>query len=114
MRMVTPLCISLATPVLGESFVCDMDGTPLQFDIDMTQFAPPVDQGEPPRRRVSSVVMGDETFEAEPMVMGDLRGFWTDGNQPDQVVLIIQADGTATLTVGADGDELAGRCEVMN
>ena len=111
--MVAPLCAALASPAMGESIACDIAGIPVRFEIDMTQFAPPVDPGEPPRRRVTTVSLGSQQFEAEPMVMGELRGFWTDGEDAAQVLMIIQPDGAATLTNAPPGTEKTGRCEVF-
>jgi len=113
MKMVAPLCISLASSAAAESISCDMAGVPVNFDIDLTQFAPPVDPGEPPRRRVTTVAIGEDEYEAEPMVMGDMRGFWTDGTEPPQIIMIIHPDGAATLTNAPEGAEVSGRCEVV-
>lgn len=112
MRMATIICATWAGPVLADQITCDMAGTPVALTIDRAQFAPPVDPGEPAQRRVTTVQMGDATFPAEPILIGDLRGFWAEGMGGSEVMLLIQPDGQAVYANPRAGERLEGFCEV--
>ncbi|WP_186766585.1 hypothetical protein [Puniceibacterium confluentis] len=81
------------------------------FGIDRTQFAPPLNPDEPPRRQESRVAMGDETFAAEPLLFDDgRRGFWTGDRQDGALLMMIAPDSRATLST-QDGAVFTGDCE---
>ena len=100
------------TSALADLITCDMSGTPVLFEIDLAQFSPPLIKGEPPRRQVTTVQMGDAQFPAEPILMGDVRGFWAEGLAGSNVMLVMQADGSAIYTDTRAGERLDGTCEV--
>ncbi|MEM8538855.1 MAG: hypothetical protein AAGF56_13465 [Pseudomonadota bacterium] len=100
-----------AAPSAAETIRCDLLGTPVSFTIDRTQFGPAHNAGEPTQRRVTSVQMGDATFPAEPLIIGDTRGFWAEGLGGTEVMLIMQADGNAVYVKPRAGERLVGRCE---
>lgn len=111
MRMAVFLS-ALSAPAMADTITCDLEGTSLAFTIDRTQFAPPHDAGEPPRRKVTTVRMGDAQFPAEPILMGDVRGFWAEGLSGSNMMLVVQADGSAVFTNVDAGQRLTGQCEV--
>jgi len=113
MKMATIICATCAGPVLADQITCDMAGTSVAFAIDRAQFAPPVDAQEPAQRRITTVQMGDATFPAEPILIGDLRGFWAEGLGGSEAVLMIQGNGTATYANTREGTRLTGTCEVQ-
>lgn len=113
MKMHAIICATLSGPAMAEVVSCDLSGTPLRFAIDRAQFAPAIDQAEPPRRRVTTVQRGDATFPAEPILMGDLRGFWAEGKGGADIMLVIQADGTAVYANPRAGTRITGTCEVI-
>ncbi|MEM9786518.1 MAG: hypothetical protein AAF801_08440 [Pseudomonadota bacterium] len=103
---------ALSTPAMAETITCDLQGTPVNFTIDCTQFAPAQDSGEPPRRKVTTVQMGGAQFPAEPILMGDVRGFWGEGLGGSNVMFVVQPDGSAVFTNVEAGQRLTGQCEV--
>ena len=113
MRMPALLCATMPMPAMAETVVCDLSGTPVRFAIDRAQFAPALDLAEPPKRRVTTVEMGDARFPAEPIMMGDVRGFWAEGLAGSDVMLVMQADGSAIYADTRAGERLTGTCEVM-
>lgn len=113
MRIQTLLCASLGSPAIADVIACDMSGTPVQFEIDRTQFAPPQDVNEPHRRKVTTVKMGDAQFQAEPILIGDIRGFWAEDLEGTNVMLLIQSDGSAVYTDIRADQRLTGSCEMQ-
>jgi hypothetical protein len=113
MRISAIICASLSGPAAAEVIACDLSGVPVQFEIDETQFAPPQDPNDPPRRKTTTVQMGDARFPAEPIVMGDVRGFWAEGVAGSNVMLVVQDDGTAIYSDTRAGQQLTGTCEVL-
>ena len=111
MRMPTVLCAAMAGPAMGEVVSCDLSGVPVRFEIDRAQFAPALDPNEPTRRRVTIVQMGDAQFPAEPIVMGDVRGFWAASDDGADVMMVMQGDGSGVYT--AADQRLSGTCEVL-
>ncbi len=56
--------------------------------------------------------MGDATFPAEPIMMGDMRGFWAEGMGGTDVMMVMQGDGTAIFSNQNAGERITGTCEV--
>ncbi len=106
------LTAPLGAPVAADELLCRFADAPdISFGIDRTQFAPPVDPNDPPRRKVSRIRLGPQSFVAEPILMaGGTRGFWTDDPVTGTHVLTIRPDGTATYS-GPDGSSSDGICE---
>lgn len=113
MRIQTVLCAAMAGPVTAEVVTCDFPGMPVRFQIDRTQFAPAIDAGEPMRRRITTVQMGDTQFPAEPILMDDLRGFWAEAPGETGIMMVMQGDGSAVYSDTETGERLAGTCEVL-
>lgn len=113
MRIQTVLCAAMAGPVTAEVVTCDFPGMPVRFQIDRTQFAPAIDAGEPMRRRITTVQMGDTQFPAEPILMGDLRGFWAEAQGDAGIMMVMQGDGSAIYADTGTGERLTGTCEVL-
>jgi hypothetical protein len=105
-------CAFLPTIAVTEVVNCDLSGTPVTFAIDEAQFAPAYNLNEPERRRITSVQMGDATFPAEPIMMGDVRGFWAEGLAGSDVMMVMRADGSAVYADPRAGERLTGTCEV--
>ena len=101
------------TTAMAEVVSCDLSGTPVRFEIDYAQFAPPMNPNEPTQRRVTTVQMGDAQFPAEPILMGDVRGFWAEGMGDSDVMMVMQADGSAIYADARAGERLTGTCEVL-
>jgi hypothetical protein len=110
--LVAALILLPAAPALADQLDCQFgDDLSLRFAIDRNQFAPAIDPGEPPRRKVTRVVANGTSFEAEPIVMDSgVRGFWTDDAVNGTQVLTISSTGKAIFT-GKDGVIRAGRCK---
>lgn len=102
---------SLAAQTLDVECLFDNDGARVEvmFAIDTTQFAPPLNANDPPRRAVTEVVTLTGTFTAEPFfAAGDAMGFFT----PDQThSLMVRPEGQATYVSG-EGPLLFGTCQV--
>ena len=113
MKMHAVLCATMAGPALAEVVSCELAGVPIQFEIDRTQLAPAVDMNEPTQRRVTIVRMGEAQFPAEPIVMGEVRGFWAEGMGGADIMLVMQPDGTAVYANPRAGERLTGTCEVL-
>ncbi len=113
MKMPALLCAAMAAPAMAEVVSCDLSGLPVRFEIDLSQFAPALDPDEPTRRRVTNVQMGDAQFPAEPIIMGDVRGFWAEGQGGSDMLMVMQGDGAAVYANAGAGDRLTGTCEVL-
>ena len=111
-KMPALLCATLSGPALAEIVSCDLSGTPVRFEIDRTQFAPALDLAEPPRRRITTVQMGDAQFPAEPILMGNVRGFWAEGLAGSEIMMVMQKDGSALYSDTRAGERMTGTCEV--
>jgi hypothetical protein len=98
---------------MADIISCDLSGVLVRFEIDRAQFAPPIDNQEPIRRRVTTVQMGDAQFPAEPIMIGDARGFWAEGLAGSDVMMVMQGDGSAVYTDTRAGKRLTGTCEVL-
>ena len=92
--------------------VCLRDSIDLHFVIDRNQFADAVNVNDPPRRKVTLVTLGDEEFSAEPMIIGDVRGFWQDTEATGDRIFTMQADGSGVYSESPSGKTLTGSCEV--
>jgi len=122
MRAVVAVLLAQASPAIAESIVCTVappcpDGVVCEaapvtvaFDINRDEFAPPVDPNEPPRRKVTTVQMGDARFPAEAIVMGDVRGFWAEGGGGSHVLFMVHGDGTAHYVDDLTGLRMEGTC----
>ncbi|RYH03160.1 hypothetical protein EU805_05365 [Salipiger sp. IMCC34102] len=100
------LCaLFLGQPLLAEEVRCDLGGVALGFAVDRAQFVDGY-AGDPPRRKVSRVRLGDEDFEAEPIVMGTTLGFHGAGR------MFLLQDGSGRLTDMTTRAALTGPCEV--
>ena len=94
------------------SAVCVEETIPVAFTIDHNQFAPALDPNEPPRNKVTTVALGDETFKAEPIVMADgTRGFWTNISGVDHL-MTMRPDGMGTYATTGAIPFMSGRCGV--
>ncbi len=103
---------TLSAPCPGT--VCVGENVAVRFEIDRSQFAPPIDPKEPPRNKVTHVRMGGFGFAAEPILMGDVLGFWEDAEALGNRMLIVQPDGTARYSEQPSGKDMTGTCEVSN
>jgi len=112
MKVQAIFCAAMAGPAMSEVVICDLSGVAARFEIDKSQFAPAMDPDEPTRRRVTTVQLGDAQFPAEPIVMGDLRGFWAEDMRGSDVMMVIQGDGSAVYADTRTGERLTGTCEV--
>ena len=104
----------LPAAVAAQSFDCRMaDGSALAFRIDPNQFVTAVTPEEPIRRKVTLVRMDGATVEAEPFLLGEIRGFHALPPQGGSIMFTVMPDGTATRSeVGSDA-RLTGQCEVQ-
>ncbi|WP_156788578.1 hypothetical protein [Roseobacter sp. CCS2] len=107
------LCATMASPMMAEVVSCDLSGVPVRFEIDRTQFAPAINQNEPTQRCATTVQMGNAAFPAEPIIMGDVRGFWAEGMGGSDVMMVMQSDGSAVYADTRAGERLTGTCEVL-
>ena len=91
----------------AEALVCEMRdaaGAALEvrFAFDPAQFSPAHAMGEPPRRAVAQVQIGERRLVAEAVAMpGGYRGFHTDVPPDLPLMMMAAPDGRATLTQGA-------------
>lgn len=95
-----------------ESYDCAMTrgdaSLTLRFDIDPASFAPALDAGDPPRRQVSRVTVGDSGFMAEAILSETgQRGFWAPARN---WLLTMERDGKARLSA-AQGSAWNGYCK---
>lgn len=98
-----------AAPV---AYACDLtrEGKTLRlaFDIDPASFALPLDAGDPPRRKVSRVVLEGDSFEAEAVLTEDgTRGFWA----PDRDLMLTVAPTGAARFSDSAGTDWRGECK---
>jgi hypothetical protein len=110
-QAVSALAMS-AAPVWAEVVACDIDGDPLTFAIDRSQFSPPVDVNDPPRQAATVVQFGDKRFPATPFLIGDTRGFEAEGHDGTTTLFVIQSDGTAILSDRLVGLRVTGTCTI--
>ena len=107
--------ICIGAPAFAEVISCEMsDGDALEFTIDHNQFVDAIDVDEPPRRKVTYVQYGAKQFPAEPIVLGQTRGFHADGLGGSTMMFVMQNDGSAILTNRQQGLRVEGLCEVVN
>jgi hypothetical protein len=110
-RMLAIACTT-ASPALADTLICQMsDGSDLSFVIDRNQFMDAVDANEPPRRKVTTVRHGAHQFTAEPLLIGQMRGFHADGMGGTSIMFVVTPDGSATYTNAQVGQILTGDCE---
>ena len=107
-------CALLAGPIAAETITCDLGGDMLRFTIDHSQFVNPQDPNDPPRRKITTVQYADKQFPAEPIVMGDLRGFHAEGLGGTAALFIVQPGGAAALTNHKLGQRIEGTCQVVD
>lgn len=119
MRLAAAL-ICFASPAFSElnciltNTACDADCVELavSFEIDETQFVAPQDASDPPRRQVTQVQMGSDRFIAEAILFQDsTRGFYEDGVELGQRLMIVRPDGAARLTLQPANEIWVGTCE---
>ena len=126
LRAGAPILSLVAAPVAAASWACTLSGpcpdatacpddpVRIAFDIDPGQFAPPVGPSDPPRRRLTSVTLNGETFDAEPIRMaGGIRGFWGLPGPGSDRILLIEADGAARYDDPARQGQLTGTCKTI-
>ncbi|MFW2544520.1 hypothetical protein ACN2XU_17935 [Primorskyibacter sp. 2E107] len=115
-----PALLLAPLPMAAETWRCMLqspcderrcDNTEIRFTIDADQFAPPLDRGDPPRRRVTQVRFGETSFEAEPIMSGETRGFWLQTADGRARLLTIRADGAALYSEDPSGQTWPGHCE---
>lgn len=87
------------------------DKSALTFNIDRTQFAPPIDKRDPPRRQVTNVTHGTVTYTAEPFVIGSTRGFHAQPDDGMTIMFSVDGAGKATYSHVQAGRTLSGTCE---
>jgi hypothetical protein len=112
MKMAALLCATFAGPAMADVVACELSGVPVQFAIDASQFAPAQHPADPPRRQVTTVRMGNAQFVAEPLMIAGTRGFWAEQDGAE-VLLVMQADGTAIYTDARNDAPLTGTCEML-
>jgi hypothetical protein len=124
-RILLPSVLLAPAPALAEHVACQLTApctvesaclpfrTTLSFDIDRNQFAPPVDAREPPRRKLTTVFLGNIAFEAEPILLQGRRGFWAELEDGSHL-FTIDADGSAIYSTLPEGRKLTGTCRVSN
>ena len=106
-RTMLAVCATLSGGASSaESVRCDLDGLPLAFVLDRTQFVDAYAPGEPDRRKVTQVALGDAHFEAEPFVLGGALGFH------EATRMFVLEDGHGRLIEMATGAERSGECRV--
>ena len=111
MRGRVALLALLAGPAQADQLSCRLaDGTALSFAIDRGDFALPQDPKDPPRRAVTWVSLGAQTFAAEPFLIGPVRGFHAPASAGG-MMFSVQADGRATLADMQSGTTRTGTCE---
>lgn len=103
--------LSAPCPAVG---VCVPERKRLTFEIDRSQFAPPVHRDEPPRVKVTHVDLGGIRFAAEPMIIGDIIGFWEDAEAMGSRIFTLGPDGIGVYNEDPAGIRLTGRCEVSD
>jgi hypothetical protein len=106
-----PAAADLSCLLTDETCLRDCDETSVRFSIDASQFVAPQDLGDPPRRQVSDVIMGDRRFNAQAIMMdGGIVGFHQDTGETASALMIVQADGSARLTFEPENQTLLGTC----
>ena len=113
MKMSAVLCATLSGPAMAEVISCDLSGVAVQFEIDRAQFAPAIDNQEPVRRRVTTVYMADAQFLAEPIMIGDVRGFWAERTDGSDMMFVTHPDGSAFFADSRTGSVTTGTCVVL-
>jgi hypothetical protein len=82
----------------------------VRFSIDASQFVAPQDPSDPPRRQ-NSVTMGTVAQRTSDQVMdGGIVGFHQDAGETARALMIVQADGSARLTLEPENQTLIGTC----
>jgi hypothetical protein len=83
----------------------------VRFSIDSSPFLAPQDSNDPPRRQVNDVTMGDSRFNAQAIMMdGGIVGLHRDAGETARALMIVQADGSALLTLEPENQTLLGTC----
>lgn len=109
--MAERITCTLSEPCASQS-PCPPD-VDLSFVIDHSQFSAAVHPNDPPRRLVTLVDLGSIRFAAEPMIIGDTRGFWEDGEAMGARIFTLQPDGSGIYNETATGRRLSGPCVVI-
>jgi hypothetical protein len=120
--LATALCL-VAGPAVAD-FSClltdancraDCAEISVRFSIDASQFVAPQDRNDPPRRQISEVTMVDRRFTAQAIMMdGGIVGFHEDAGAIGSALLIVQADGSARLTLQPENRTHFGHCSTTD
>ena len=109
--MAVPAAADLYCRLIDSTCLTDCAETSVRFSIDASQFVAPQDPSDPPRRQVSDVTMGDRRFNAQAIMMdGGIVGFHQDAGETARALMIVQADGSARLTLEPENQTLLGTC----
>ncbi|MDJ0630392.1 MAG: hypothetical protein QNJ44_19205 [Rhodobacter sp.] len=101
---------TVSAPCPGRS-VCVSPPVDVSFTIDSDQFALAYSPDEPPRKKITTVKVAGERFNAEPILMaGGVRGFWAESFEGTH--LLTFAPGKDAVYSRPIGQRLTGRCEV--
>ena len=99
-------------PICDDGGLCTGAPLDIAFEIDQRQFAPPVNAGDPPRRKITRVITSEAVFDAEPFVMdAGVRGFWGEDANSARM-LVVSPEGVARYVEMATGATFTGTCEV--
>ncbi len=110
--MIRAAAILAASAAQADDLHCVMEnGDIVNFTINRDQFIAPQNPNDPPRRRVTAVTFGDKRFPADPILLGDTRGFHGEGLGGSSIIFIVQPDGAATYANVRSGEKLVGTCE---
>jgi hypothetical protein len=109
--LAVPTAADLSCRLTDSTCLTDCAKTSVRFSIDASQFVAPQDPSDPPRRQVSDVTMGDRRFNAQAIMMdGGIVGFHQDAGETARALMIVQADGSARLTLEPENQTLIGTC----
>ncbi len=109
--LAVPTAADLSCRLTDSTCLTDCAKTSVRFSIDASQFVAPQDPSDPPRRQVSDVAMGDGRFNAQAIMMdGGIVGFHRDAGETARALMIVQADGSARLTLEPENQTLLGTC----
>ncbi|MEL6958482.1 MAG: hypothetical protein AAGL89_05960 [Pseudomonadota bacterium] len=87
------------------------DKMQVRFEIDDSQFAPPINPNDPPRRQVTLVEMDGARFAAEALKMGGgIEGFYEEAGELGSRLMIVQPNGSARLSLRPINEVWTGQC----
>lgn len=108
----SPAMAEMTCTLQNTNCIDDCPQTTVIFDVDPNQFVAPLDPNDPPRRQITTVTLNGATFTAEAIMMqGGIVGFHEDAVELGSRLMIVQADGTARLTMQPSSQTLTGLCE---